>query len=175
MQNVPSISELFVELGTEDYEAAQKAENALIQLGGFAVPGLVEASQSPDPQVRWQAVWALGKIRDKRGLTAVIRATDDSDGRVAYDALMVLGRWNTPEALAILLRHVQQKTTDDSLPSAAASGLVQLGRAALPALHRAVLTAPPHAQELLAQVITHIHENEGRKQAAHRVRRKRRM
>ena len=88
------IEHLVTQLGGLDQRAALRAEGRLIHYGTLAVEALMEATASENPQVRFRAVWALGKIGDQRALALIRALTNDPDARVAYDAATVLQELN---------------------------------------------------------------------------------
>lgn len=101
------IGQLIAELGTRNQLAALRAEGRLIKIGPPAVEALMAATTSGDAQVRFRAVWALGKIGDRRALRVIMALTADRDARVAYDAATVLdelkGEACGPEELETVL------------------------------------------------------------------------
>ena len=84
------IEQLIELLGSRDQHVALRAEGRLIKIGTPAVEALIPATASKDAQVRFRAVWALGKIGDRRALRVIVALTADRDARVAYDAATVL-------------------------------------------------------------------------------------
>ena len=58
--------------------------SALVRLGRAAVPALIDASNSRSTWMRWQAIRALGAIRDRRSLPVLVDALSDSDHSVAW-------------------------------------------------------------------------------------------
>ena len=90
IRRIRRIEALIAELGSRDQRAALRAEGRLIKIGTPAVEALMAAATNEDAQVRFRAVWALGKIGDRRALSVIIRLTGDRDPRVAFDAATVL-------------------------------------------------------------------------------------
>ncbi len=119
-------------LGSTDEAIAQKAERRLIWFGRKAVEQVLPATFSPDPKVRFRAVWVLGKSQDERTLPAILRLTDDPDKRVRYDAVLALGESGHPQAVSAL-QAIRQRTSDPAqVASAAESALAKLAAWAEP-------------------------------------------
>lgn len=122
-----------IALSSEDSETASAAEQALIGVGTSSVEALLVAMESPKPQVRFRAGYALGKIKDHRALHSLIgAATNDSDEAVRYDATLALGDLGDSRAVAPLLELMQG--LDPVIPSAAAMALVRIGSPAVESL-----------------------------------------
>lgn len=119
------VSRQIANLGNPDYRLSAKAEVRLIDYGKRAVPIVIEACNHEDPQVRFRAVWILGKIADPRGFDTIVRLCDDPDNSVAYDARIALGHTKDPRAVPILQRYLDE--TDPERDSAI-SGLAQILR-----------------------------------------------
>lgn len=101
---VKRIENHIVALGDPNPTKSYQAERRLIRFGSKAVPNLTEAAASPDPQVRFRAVWALGKIRDVYAYETILRLTQDADDAVAYDATLALAELGDVRALEPLRR-----------------------------------------------------------------------
>jgi bilin biosynthesis protein len=80
------------------------AETRLISLGPQAVEPLVAALHHASPAVRLHAVHALARIRDPRGIPAVIHALEEKEnlGAVAIAAEKALIAWGEPVKPALL-------------------------------------------------------------------------
>jgi HEAT repeat protein len=96
---------------------------------GRALEGLVAACSHPDHKVCFRAVWALGKIGDRRAFDTILRLCGDEHGHVRYDAAMALGDLGDERARPFLWELVMRDDQEDCT-----------GSAALMALRR---TAPP--------------------------------
>jgi HEAT repeat protein len=115
-------------LQSPDQKVAAEAENRLIRFGEKAVEPLLATVDHEDPQVRFRAVWALGKIGDARALPAILRLTEDPDERVAYDAVLALGELGDPRAMPRLREIAAGPADERTLDSAARTALVKLGQ-----------------------------------------------
>jgi hypothetical protein len=89
-----------------DEQLGSQIFSALVQLGNMAVPSLLEASTSSSAWTRWHCMRALGEIRDRRALPALVKALSDSDHSVAWmgaKGLIRFGRVSVPPVLQVLM------------------------------------------------------------------------
>jgi HEAT repeat protein len=85
------LSKLISALGDDDGLVRQRARLQLEHIGQKSVPALLEALKSQNVRVRWEAVRALGEIRDPKTAAALVdMLTDEEDAGV---------RWATMETL----------------------------------------------------------------------------
>ncbi len=120
-----------------DQKVSFRAERRLIRLGSKAVPQLLGAADSPDPQMRFRVAWVLGHTRDPRALETLLRLTDDPDEGVRYDATVALGVLGDERAIPPLIR--MWLLDDVSRPAAMA--LSRLGPVTLPAIEDVLVDA----------------------------------
>jgi hypothetical protein len=93
---------------------------------------VLEALHDPRPQMRETAVYILGLIGSKEDTSVLIAALQDPSREVCYQAAKALGRIGDSVATSALfeaLRHA-----DEQLGSQIFLSLIQIGRAAVPAL-----------------------------------------
>lgn len=114
-------------LSSSNDKTAQNAERRLIRFGTKAVEAFLVATSSPDPQVRYRAVWALGKIGDRRAFAAICALTEDADEAVRYDATLALGELADPRAAGFLEELIRRITSEDNRLDPALSALRKLG------------------------------------------------
>jgi HEAT repeat protein len=67
-----------------DEQLGSQIFSALVRLGRSAVPASIDASKSNSTWMRWQAIRALGAIRDRRALPVLVSALTDQDHSVAW-------------------------------------------------------------------------------------------
>ena len=115
-------------IGSLDDAKAQRAERRLIQFGPKATELLTAATASADPQVRFRAVWALGKGQDARSLPAILELTEDPDRAVAYDAVLALGELGDLRAVPRLAELSARTEDERGLVSASWMSLRKLGQ-----------------------------------------------
>src|SRR5258706_2782253 len=74
------------------------------------VPKLLRATDDPDPEVRWRAEFALGRV-DARGLKALVEAFQDPSPKIRVAAAGVLGPMGKKARSAVpaLLRAAEAK------------------------------------------------------------------
>ena len=117
-----------------DAEVNQSATEALVQLGGKAVPTLVETLRSSDPVTRRLAATALGHIGDRAAVNPLVQALrDDSDWAVRTAAATALGQLKDARAIWALVNTL--KLRDEVAPERQAA-LQELREAAKLALKR---------------------------------------
>ena len=94
-------------LRSADEQLGGQIFSALVRLGRASVPALVEASSSNSTWMRWQAIRALGAIRDRRALPVLVGALSDADHSVAWmgaKGLTQLGRLSLEPVLQLLVK-----------------------------------------------------------------------
>ena len=91
------------DLGSDVETLAIAAERHLIHYGARAVDALSAATSSDNAQVRFRAVYALGKIGDRRALDCLTSCAQDEDPRVAQEAVVALGGLADGRAVTPLL------------------------------------------------------------------------
>ena len=90
-----------------DEQLGSQIFSALVRLGRAAVPALLEASKSNSTWMRWQAIRALGAIRDRRALPVLVSALSDADHSVAWmgaKGLTQYGRLSLEPVLRLLVK-----------------------------------------------------------------------
>ena len=115
-------------LGHTSDDVAVRAESRLILFGKMAIPQVLQVVDHPDPRVRFRAIWVLGRSRDPAVFEAVLSHVEDSDHRVAYDAMMALGQLGDSRAIPYLkLLAIKFDGHPEGLGGAALSALSRLG------------------------------------------------
>jgi len=117
-----------VNLSSADDKTAQAAERCLIHFGPKAVDALLVAASDPRPQVRYRAVWALGKSGAARAFPVICALTEDEDEAVRYDATLALGELGDPRAVPFLEELAQRIAREDNRLGAALSALDKLAK-----------------------------------------------
>lgn len=79
-------------LGDENGLVRQRARLQLEHLGQESIPVLVEALESPNVHTRWEAVRALGEIRNSKAAAALVNKLMDEDTGVRWSAMEGLSR-----------------------------------------------------------------------------------
>src|SRR3989440_3889145 len=94
-------------LRSADEQFGSQIFSALVRLGRAAVPALLDASNSHSTWMRWQAIRALGAIRDRRALPVLVSALSDADHSVAWmgaKGLTQYGRLSLEPVLRLLVK-----------------------------------------------------------------------
>jgi hypothetical protein len=134
----------------------QPATPASMAMAAVRLEPHLKALQSPDPDVRWRAVLALGAIgtASRAVLMALRDAMEDENEAVRRAAVGALGRLGAyaKEAVPALISSFR----DDALREAAADSLVMIGLPAVPALVEAARSGPSIVRSQAAVALTRI-------------------
>lgn len=79
-----AVSELVQALKDQNHLLSRLAADALIALGEVAVPELIKIAQSDHQSARIEAMRALGKIGDLRGVPILFNALDEDSALIVY-------------------------------------------------------------------------------------------
>lgn len=89
------ISKLIEDLGNPDFLTRQRARLLLVHREQKSIPALVEALKSNNVHTRWEAVQALGEIRDPETAPKLVDMLMDEDTSVRWavmESLIRMGR-----------------------------------------------------------------------------------
>lgn len=103
--NNPTAISLLIETFTSDMDGgALEAENALVRIGSFAVPALINALEDRLGQVRVYAALALGQIGEpaKEAVPVLMKALRDEDGMVRVIASEALFKIDNSHAALVI-------------------------------------------------------------------------
>ena len=95
MNTPSSTGEILSHLSDWDPRSRHEARTKLVYLGETVIPLLIEKLTSKDTHVRWEAVKALGEIKDPIAAEAIVELLQDDDTGVRWAAmgsLIELGR-----------------------------------------------------------------------------------
>ena len=81
------ISKLIGALGDDDSLVRQQARLQLEHIGQESIPALLESLKSSNAHIRWEAVQALGEIRDPKTASALVNMLMDEDIGVRWGAM----------------------------------------------------------------------------------------
>jgi HEAT repeat protein len=87
------------------------ARNSMVEIGEPAIERLIEELKNRNPRVRWQAAWALGRIKSNRAVGPLTKAMGDTNRMVRDEAAVALVRIGSEKA-AELLAEVSRQGTD---------------------------------------------------------------
>lgn len=86
------LSNLINALGDDDGLVRQRARLQLEHIGRESIPALLGALENPNTRVRWEAVRALGEIRDPKTTAKLVKMLMDEDTGVRWGAMESLSR-----------------------------------------------------------------------------------
>ncbi len=102
---IPFLIPLLADVHTElQVQPADYAAQALSSIGSPAVPQLIEALESKDPNVREAVAYILASIADGRAGSSLIEALHDSEAKVQIAAITALGQIGDPRAIKPLMQ-----------------------------------------------------------------------
>lgn len=90
----PSLKELLLLFRHRDIETRWRAASAICRCGNKAVEPLMMSIYDNDQSVRILAIWALGKIGDKRAVGMISRSLHDDNDLVQMASEGALSRLN---------------------------------------------------------------------------------
>jgi HEAT repeat protein len=105
-----STGEILSHLSDWDPRSRHEARKKLISLGEAALPILIDQLSSDDWHVRWEAVKALGEMKNPLAVEPIITLLQDDDTGVRWAAmgsLINLGRASIEPLLLALTEHFQ--------------------------------------------------------------------
>jgi|CZKF01.1.fsa_nt_gi HEAT repeat protein len=103
------------------------AAPGLVKMGAPAVDALVAAMKDPDADVRWEAANALGEIKDPRAVPPLLEALQAKD--LQWHAAYALGKIKDPRAVEPLIAALQNKDAEFREQVASALGEIKDPRA----------------------------------------------
>jgi HEAT repeat protein len=131
-------------------EEASKAFTALMEAKDRAVPHLLTAVEGNDAVLAEWAAGALGNIRDRRAVAALIKSLD-RPGHPKYVIVWALGEIGDEEAIGPLIRQLGDKNREIRKYSARA--LIKFGPKAVPAAIKALDDPGPGVRHYAARVL----------------------
>jgi HEAT repeat protein len=163
-------------------EISEAAANALVQIGKPAVPALIEALTSPSNPVRSAACTVLGKIRDTAAVPVLVQCLKDTYSDVRCAACRALGKIRDTAAVPALIEQLKDTNRDvrkaactalgqvrdsSAVPAlisalhdedvdvriAATDALVNIGKAAIPALQEAITSGDPTIHKKVSGIL----------------------
>ncbi len=126
-------------------EARSKAICRLGRRKGHVVEYLVKATASPNLEVRFGAIFALGRIRDPRTFPVLLQMTNDPYWDIRWDAYAYIGKIDKERALPILLDNVRTAEENNEnlneVIEGTEAGLGHIGGIAIPYLIEIIQTS----------------------------------
>ena len=90
----PTIETLIKTLSSHKDKARESARHTLVAMGKAAVPSLIEALQSKNTLMKWEAAKALGEIGDPETAPVLVKALEDDEFDVRWLAAEGLIKMN---------------------------------------------------------------------------------
>jgi HEAT repeat protein len=149
-----AVQPLVKALKDRHYQVQDAAADALARIGSPSVEPLLPMLEYVKPEVRIKAVYALGKIGDKRAVEPLLSMLDDRKIDVQIEAVEALGNIGAESSVAPLIDLL--KAENRQIRDAAADALVKSGKVAVESLiklledHESQLR--PNAAELLGLI-----------------------
>jgi HEAT repeat protein len=89
-------------LGDDNSTIRDNAAEKLTDMGEAAVDNLIMALEDRDSNVRANAAWVLGRIKDKKAVEPLIKAARDRSAKVRSYAALALGKLGDEKAVPVL-------------------------------------------------------------------------
>ncbi len=132
-------------LAGPDDDARYKAIHRLGRRKGHVVEYLVKATASPNLEVRFGAIFALGRIHDPRTFPVLLQMTTDPYWDIRWDAYAYMGKIDKERALPILLDNVRTAEENNEnlneVIEGTEAGLGHIGGIAIPYLIEIIQTS----------------------------------
>lgn len=152
--------DVFIEnLSSTDEQVANDAALALREIGTAATPALLKAlRESPSPGMTARIVQTLGRVRDPRSLSALLRLLADPSP-VAQHAVSQALQSFAPESIPGLIYQVLQGE-EDLVAGCAEQILVEIGNDAVEPVIEALMPVIPGRTHMLVHMLTLVHDIE---------------
>ncbi len=146
-------------LASNDEQIAGAAARALREIGTAATPALLkELRESPPPGMTARIVQTLGRVRDPRALSALLRLLADLSPVVQHQVSKALQLF-APESISGLIYQVLQGD-DKQIATNAEQVLVEIGEAAVEPVIEALIPVIPGRTSMLVHVLARVHDAE---------------
>ena len=128
-QNILKLERMITTL-TELPKNHFSGEQTLDKIGKLPLFHLLAYATHPNPVVRYNIVWLLGKSRKRRAFNTIVASTYDLNPEVRYDALLSLGELGDVRAIRFLICRLLEEKMDDGEKGAIANALIKFGKRA---------------------------------------------
>lgn len=152
--------DVFIEnLASTDEQVASDAARALREIGAAATPTLLKAlRESPPPALTARIVQTLGRVRDPRSLSALLRLLADPSPVVQHQVSQALQHF-APDSIPGLIHQVLHGE-DDLVATGAEQILVEIGRDAVGPVIEALMPVIPGRTHMLVHMLALVHDME---------------
>jgi HEAT repeat protein len=98
-----AVDEIVAAFADEHWLVRLNARNALLEIAEPATQRLIEALLDNDTSIRWQAAWALGRIKAARAVAPLVTALEDSNWMVRDEAAVALVKIDSEKTAKLLV------------------------------------------------------------------------
>jgi HEAT repeat protein len=152
-----AVEALIQNLSASDDQLARTAVSALCEIGPAATPLLLQQlRQQPAEAVTARIVETLGKVRDARALSPLLRLLADPSLVVQQQVAQALLRYGDESIPGLIYQVVQGE--NELVASAAEQILGELGEAAVDPVTEALIPVVPGRTHLLVHVLARLHD-----------------
>jgi len=153
---VEKIKADIAEFTNADVKARWRAVSRLARRRGLVVELLTEATASPNPMIRFYALYTLGQIGNPRIYPVALAMTKDPNPHIRWDACKLLGIMGGSRAIPTLIEVLLNATEGDLAVNGALDGLEAIGDPALPAVKDLLRAENELARITAAYLLGHI-------------------
>jgi len=104
-----AVDDLVRAFADEHWLVRLNVRNAMLEIGDPATGRLIEALRDENPTVRWQAAWALGRIKSENALAPLVKALEDSNWMVRDQAAVSLVKADSENTRGLLVAASKNK------------------------------------------------------------------
>jgi len=136
-----------------------RARQDLIDMGGAAVPYLVERIQDTNFTIRWEMVNILGYIKDRRATDPLIaRVLHDADPHTRWRSMWALTSVGDPTTADKLRGHLEDEDPFAAWNAAVGLAMVAADPAAVPYLKKGLDSEDPWVRWEAVDGLGHVHD-----------------
>ena len=145
-------------LASNDEQVVNDAARALREIGTAATPALIKELRASPPGVTARIVQTLGRVRDPRALSALLRLLADPSPVVQHAVSQALQSF-APESIPGLIYQVLQGE-EELVASSAEQILVEIGKEAVEPVIEALIPVTPGRTSMLVHMLALVHDME---------------
>ena len=151
-----AVEALVQNLAASDEQLARTAVSALCEIGPAATPGLLQQlRQQPSELETARIVEVLGKVRDPRALSPLLRLLADPSLAVQHQVTQALLRYGDESIPGLIYQVIQGE--NELVAGGAEQILGELGEAAVDPVTEALIPIVPGRTHLLVHVLARLH------------------
>jgi HEAT repeat protein len=136
-----------------------RARQDLIDMGGAAVPYLIERIQDPNFTIRWEMVNILGYIKDRRGTDPLIaRVLHDADPHTRWRSMWALTSVGDPTTAGKFRGHLEDDDPFAAWNAAVGLAMVAADPAAVPHLKKGLGSEDAWVRWEAVDGLGHVHD-----------------